>query len=69
MNINSNTSLMKLNVNKSKLKEMTSNNSQQYRIMSDHLEFHRILREVLVGHEGRMLAAPLEQRGEPGLIL
>lgn len=38
-------------------------------ISGSHLEFHRILWEVLVGHEGRMLAAPLEQRGEPGLVL
>lgn len=34
-----------------------------------HLEFHGVLWEVLVGHEGRMLAAPLEQRGEPGLVI
>ena len=63
MNINSN--LIKLNVNKSKLRDMISSSSS----VSAHLEFHRILREVLVGHEGRMLAAPLEQRGESGLIL
>lgn len=34
-----------------------------------HLEFYGVLWEVLVGHEGRVLAAPLEQRREPGLVL
>lgn len=34
-----------------------------------HLEFNWVFWEVLVGHEGRMLAAPLEQRREPGLVL
>lgn len=38
-------------------------------ILGAHLEFHRVLWEVLVGHDGHMLAAPLEQRGEPGLVL
>lgn len=38
-------------------------------ISGNYLKFNRVLWEVLLGHEGRMLAAPLEQRGEPGLVL
>lgn len=43
--------------------------SKEEKSLGAHLEFHRVLWEVFVGHEGRMLAAPLEQRGEPGLVL
>lgn len=33
------------------------------------LQFYRIMREILIGHDDRVLAAPLEQGGEPGLVL
>ena len=51
---------------------MESNQQQNTNIRTScgvHLEFNRVLREALVGHEGRVLAAPLEQRREPGLVL
>lgn len=38
-------------------------------IVGAYLQFNRVLREILVGHKGRMLAVPLEQRGESGLVL
>lgn len=39
------------------------------RVARAHLEFHRVLGEGLVGHEDRVLAAPLQQGGEAALVL
>lgn len=38
-------------------------------ILDTHLQFSRVLGKGFVGHDGRMLVTPLEQRGEPGLVL
>lgn len=38
-------------------------------ILDVHLEFSRVLWKVFVSHVGRMLVTPLDQRGEPGLVL
>lgn len=38
-------------------------------MLDTHLEFSRVLWKGFVGHDGRMLVTPLEQRGEPGLVL
>lgn len=34
-----------------------------------YLEFHRIVGEAPIGHEGRMLPGPLQQRREARLVL
>lgn len=38
-------------------------------ILDVHLEFSRVLWKYFVSHFGRMLVTPLDQRGEPGLVL
>lgn len=38
-------------------------------ILDAYLEFSRVLWKVFVSHVGRMLVTPLDQRGEPGLVL